>query len=118
MRMTFGQAWRQFRGPYARPLSSVALMLVIVLGAQVFGWWHARAVVAQDLRAQIEQAGRANVAVHLGFAPEQYNLLFLQGQGRLAQFNGATVYLRDVNAAEVDAIGSQYWVTRVDRWQP
>jgi hypothetical protein len=105
-------------GPYDKPRNALIGIALLVLGAYGFGLWHAAGHITPELRDATAAGGRVRVAVHLGFAPEQYNLLFLQSQGKLARFDSSTVYLTDVTTSGVETIGAQYWVSSVDLWRP
>lgn len=54
-----------------------------------------------------------NVAVTLGFAPEEYHIRLFQTLGVVSGVRGTTVLLDRVPAGEVARIARYYWVRRI-----
>ncbi len=83
------------------------------VGEYVYGSERIPAAVS----AQLKRSGVANIAVHLGFTPESFNITFLSGMGNVAQTSGTTVYMVGVSASAVRSIAGQYWVASVQAWK-
>jgi len=88
----------------------------LVAAVAVWGGWEAflsltaprrvDAAVAQALHRE----GRANVAVTLGFAPEDFHIRLFQSHGVVSGVRGTTVLLNRVGADDVGRIARYYWV--------
>jgi hypothetical protein len=67
------------------------------------------------LAGALEAGGLLNVAVTLGFAPEDFHIRVFQGHGIVSGVKGTTVLLNRVPAAEVRKMSRYYWVRRIER---
>ncbi|MBI4607701.1 MAG: hypothetical protein HY726_01675 [Candidatus Rokubacteria bacterium] len=91
--------------------------LVAVLAA--WGAWEAFVRVSAPGRidAELQRAlGRerlVNVAVTLGFAPEDFHIRVFQDHGVVSGVRGTTVLLNRVPREEVERIARYYWVRRI-----
>ena len=75
-----------------------------------------RVSVAAQGRSGLERLARepfVNVAVTLGFAPEEFHVRLSQTHGVVSGVRGTTVFLNRVPAGDVARIGRYYWVRRV-----
>lgn len=66
-------------------------------------------VVAEALRSE----PLVNVAVTLGFAPEDFHIRLFQTYGVVSGVRGSTVLLSRVRAEDVQRIARYYWVRRI-----
>jgi hypothetical protein len=67
------------------------------------------------LARELEGGGLVNVAVTLGFAPEDFHIRIFQGHGIVSGVRGTTVALNRVPAGDVRRIARYYWVQRIER---
>ena len=67
-----------------------------------------------ELARQLAQGGPVDVAVTLGFAPEDFHVRLFQSLGVVSGVRGPTVLLRRVAPADVARIAHYYWVRRID----
>ncbi|MHB1415502.1 MAG: hypothetical protein ACYC1C_09630 [Chloroflexota bacterium] len=93
-----------------RTLVATALLIVILLGWQVWAANAAGAKLTPEVRQAVADGGRAYVAVRLGFEPEQFHMTYFQEKARVVGVKGEWIYVQDVDAAALSEIASQYWV--------
>ena len=67
------------------------------------------------LAGDLERGGLVNVAVTLGFAPEDFHIRIFQTHGIVSGVKGTTVLLNRVPAADVRRIARYYWVERIQK---
>ena len=67
------------------------------------------------LASALEQADRVNIAVTLGFPPEDFHMRVFQSHGIVSGVRGTTVRLNRVTPDEVRRIARFYWVKRIER---
>lgn len=96
----------------ARFLVVVALLWV--------GWEAYLAVSATrrldpQLARELDGGGLVNVAVTLGFAPEDFHIRIFQAHGIVSGVKGTTVLLNRVSAGDVKKMSRYYWVQRIER---
>lgn len=95
---------------------TVAFLLAIVV---LWGGWEAYLRVSaswrlgEDVTRALSRQPLVNVAVTLGFAPEEFHVRLFQTHGVVGGVRGHTVLLNRVTAQEVARIGRYYWVRRV-----
>lgn len=95
---------------------TVAFLLAVVAG---WGGWEAflRATAPRRidaaLLATLDRQPYVNVAVTLGFAPEDFHIRLFQGHGVVSGVQGTTVLLNRVPADDVRRIARYYWVRRI-----
>jgi len=65
------------------------------------------------LGAALEREPLVNVAVTLGFAPEDFHVRLFQGYGVVSGVRGPTVLLNRVRPDDVRRIARYYWVRRI-----
>ena len=65
------------------------------------------------LARELEGGGLVNVAVTLGFAPEDFHIRIFQGHGIVSGVQGSTGVLNRVPAPDVRRIGRYYWVQSI-----
>jgi len=93
---------------------------LIVVAALWLGWEAYLMVSATrrldpELGRALERGDLVNVAVTLGFAPEDFHIRIFQGHGIVSGVKGTTVLLNRVPASDVRKIARYYWVDRVAR---
>jgi hypothetical protein len=91
------------------------VVFVLVVAALAAGWQAFIALtvpsrLSPEVVAALAQAPRVNVAVRLGFAPEEFHIRLFQGHGVVRGVQGTTVLLDRVPAADVERIARYYWV--------
>ena len=107
----------------ARPLAilkhrTAAFLLVVgVLGGlwQVFLGLTATRRIDPTLAVALQQAGPVNIAVTLGFAPEDFHVRLFQSYGVVSGVRGTTVLIDRVQPEDVRRIARYYWVQRIAR---
>jgi hypothetical protein len=67
------------------------------------------------LARELDAGGLVNVAVTLGFAPEDFHIRIFQGHGIVSGVRGTTIALHRVSAGDVRKIARYYWVQRIER---
>jgi hypothetical protein len=93
----------------------VFLLVVAVLtaGWQLFLALTAPGRLAPEVAAAVAREPRVNVAVRLGFAPEEFHIRLFQDHGVVRGVEGTSVLLDRVPAADVRRIARYYWVRRI-----
>ena len=91
------------------------VVLVLALGWQAFLWVGATRRLDPALAHALDGGGVFNVAVTLGFAPEDFHIRIFQGHGIVSGVKGTTVLLNRVPAGDVKSISRYYWVQRIER---
>ncbi len=87
--------------------------------AMLWGGWEAfvRATAPGRIDPALAQALRreavVNVAVTLGFAPEDFHIRLFQTYGVVSGVRGTTVLLGRVRGEDVRQIARYYWVRRI-----
>ncbi|HEU5321513.1 MAG TPA: hypothetical protein VFX28_11960 [Methylomirabilota bacterium] len=95
--------------------TAVFLLVAAALGA---GWEGFLALSAPRridpaLHAALRGAPRVDVAVTLGFAPEDFHVRLFQERGVVSGVKGTTVLLNRVPPEDVRRIARYYWVRRI-----
>ncbi len=90
----------------------------LVVAALALGWQAFVAVSAPRrvdaaLTAQLAGGGYVNVAVTLGFPPEDFHIRVFQAHGVVSGVRGTTVLLDRVTADDVRRISRYYWIERI-----
>jgi hypothetical protein len=80
---------------------------------EAFLAWTAPGRLDPALAASLGREPLVNVAVTLGFAPEDFHIRLFQGYGVVSGVRGPTVLLNRVPAEEVRRIARYYWVRRI-----
>ena len=94
---------------------------VVILLAVAVGWggWEAFLRLSAPRRLEPELASAlareplVNVAVTLGFAPEEFHVRVFQTHGVVSGVRGTTVLLDRVRPEDVARIARYYWVRRI-----
>jgi hypothetical protein len=91
---------------------------LLVVALLWLGWEGYLAVGAArrldaGLAREIDRGGLVNVAVTLGFAPEDFHIRIFQAHGIVSGVNGTTVLLNRVSAGDARQIARYYWVQRI-----
>lgn len=95
---------------------TVGFLLAVAL---LWGAWEAFVRVTAPGRidpALAQVLGReptVNVAVTLGFAPEDFHIRLFQTHGTVSGVRGTTVLINRVRADDVRRIARHYWVRRI-----
>ena len=82
-------------------------------GWEIFLALSAPGRLAPTLAANLDRAPYANVAVTLGFAPEDLHIRLFQEYGVVSGVQGTTVLLNRVRPEDVRRIAHYYWVRQV-----
>jgi hypothetical protein len=100
---------------WLRHRTVVFLLAAAVLwaGWEAYLWRSASWRVGEDVRRALAREPRVNVAVTLGFAPEEFHVRLFQTHGVVRGVRGTTVMLDRVPPDDVARIGRYYWVRRV-----
>jgi hypothetical protein len=93
----------------------VAVVALLWLGWETYLLVSARWRLDPALARELDGGGLVNVAVTLGFAPEDFHIRILQGHGIVSGVRGTTVALNRVPAGDVRRIARYYWVQRIER---
>jgi hypothetical protein len=67
------------------------------------------------LARELERGELVNVAVTLGFAPEDFHIRIFQTHGIVSGVKGTTVRLNRVAPGDVKKMSRYYWVQRIER---
>jgi hypothetical protein len=91
---------------------------VLVAGAAWGGWEAFLRLTAPGridaaLRPALGKAAPVDVAVTLGFAPEDFHIRLFQGYGVVSGVRGRTVLMNRVRPEDVRRIARYYWVRRI-----
>ena len=95
---------------------SVMFLLVVIVA---WGGWEAFLTLTAPrridaaLHTALEREPRVNVAVTLGFAPEDFHVRLFQEHGVVSGVKGTTVLLNRVRPEDVRRIARHYWVQRI-----
>jgi hypothetical protein len=94
------------------------LLFIIVVAALWSGWEAFLTLTAPRridaaLHTALEREPRVNVAVTLGFAPEDFHVRLFQEHGVVSGVKGTTVLLNRVRPEDVRRIARHYWVRRI-----
>lgn len=95
---------------------TVGFLLAVAL---LWGAWEVFISLSAPGRidpALAEALGRGpavNVAVTLGFAPEDFHIRLFQTHGTVSGVRGTTVLINRVRADDVRRIARHYWVRRI-----
>ena len=82
-------------------------------GWETYLWRTASWRLGDDVTRALARQPLVNVAVTLGFAPEEFHVRLFQTHGVVSGVRGTTVLLNRVPAEGVGCIGRYYWVRRV-----
>lgn len=82
-------------------------------GWEIFLALSAPGRMAPALAADLDRAPHVNVAVTLGFAPEDFHIRLFQEYGVVSGVQGTTVLLNRVRPADVRRIAHYYWVRQI-----
>jgi len=92
---------------------------VLLVGAAWLAWELTLQVTAPGrihpaLGPALQGPALVNVAVTLGFAPEDFHIRLFQGYGVVSGVRGTTVLVNRVRPDDVRRIARYYWVRRID----
>jgi len=86
---------------------------VLAVGWELFIVLTVPGRLAPEVAAAVARESRVNVAVRLGFPPEEFHLRLFQGHGVVRGVEGTAVLLDRVAAGDVERIARYYWVRRI-----
>ena len=94
------------------------VVFLLVVGALWGGWEGALALtaprrIAPALAPALAATRPVNVAITLGFRPEDFHIRLFQGYGVVSGVQGMTVLLDRVRPDDVRRIAQYYWVRRI-----
>jgi hypothetical protein len=93
----------------------------LVVVALLWIAWEAYLVISAGRRldaglaSDLERGELVNVAVTLGFAPEDFHIRIFQTHGIVSGVKGTTVRLNRVAPGDVRKMSRYYWVQRIER---
>ncbi len=98
-----------------RPWRHRTVVFLLVVAALAAGWHAFLAVTAPrrltpEVAAALAHEPRLNVAVRLGFPPEEFHIRLFQEYGVVRGVQGTTVLLDRVRAEDVGRLARYYWV--------
>ena len=91
----------------------LAVVVLLWVGWEIYLMVSATRRLDPDLAGELDRGGLVNVAVTLGFAPEDFHIRIFQGHGIVSGVRGTTVELRRVKPDDARQIARYYWVDRV-----
>ena len=102
----------------AASLRHRTVVFLLVAGAAWAGWEAALRLTAPGridaaLKPALRQEAPVNVAVTLGFAPEDFHIRLFQGYGVVSGVRETTVLVNRVRPEDVRRIARYYWVRRI-----
>ena len=106
------------RAAVAATLRHRTVAFVLLAGA-AWGGWEATLRLTSPGRIHpglgpaLEGSAPVNVAVTLGFAPEDFHVRLFQGYGVVSGVRGTTVLVNRVRPEDVRRIARYYWVRRI-----
>ena len=96
-----------------RTVRFALVVAALALGWQAFVAVSAPRRVDAALAAQLEGGGYVNVAVTLGFPPEDFHIRVFQTHGIVSGVRGTSVLLNRVTPEDVRQISRYYWIERI-----
>jgi hypothetical protein len=102
---------------WIRPVGATVVLALALLGWQLYRMHLADVHVSQNVKQALKARGKADIVVVLPFTPEQFHAKFFTDCCSIGRVQGRRFYLVDVSKSEVDHIGEQYWVKRVELWK-
>jgi hypothetical protein len=96
-----------------RPVKFLLAVALLWAGWQAYLTITARQRLDTTVAAALAGGGLVNVAVTLGFAPEDFHLRIFQAHGVVSGVSGTTVLLNRVKPNDVRQIARYYWVQRI-----
>lgn len=94
-------------------------VLFLLVAAVLWGSWQTYLAVSAPrrldpaLKEALTRQPLVNVAVTLGFAPEDFHIRLFQGYGVVSGVRGTTVLLNRVPRDDVRRIARYYWVRSI-----
>jgi hypothetical protein len=93
-----------------RTVVFLLVVAVVTAGWQAFIALTAPRRLAPEVAVALAREPRLNVAVRLGFAPEEFHIRLFQDYGVVRGVQGTTVLLDRVRADDVGRLARYYWV--------
>ena len=91
----------------------------LLIAGVLWGGWEAflrvtaPARIDATLAPALRQQALVNVAITLGFAPEDFHIRLFQGYGVVSGVRGTTVLVNRIRAEDVWRLARHYWVRRI-----
>lgn len=92
-------------------------LLLAAVFAGYFGWLAVTGAAKVEAAGLAPEAGRHNVEIVLGVAPEQFHMTRLQSAGRLISFEEGSAFIMDVSDAALEELARNYWVAAIRPWE-
>lgn len=94
------------------------VIFLLLVGAAWAGWgaflhWSAPGRIDPALRGAMRQEASLDVAVTLGFPPEDFHIRLFQGYGVVSGVRGTRILLNRLRPEEIRRIAQYYWVRRI-----
>lgn len=94
------------------------VVFLLVAGAAAGGWetylrLTAPGRIDATLLSALRQEAPVDVAVTLGFRPEDFHIRLFQGYGVVSGVRGTTVLVNRIRPEDVRRIARYYWVRRI-----
>ena len=96
-----------------RTVAFLVAVAVMWMGWEAFLAVSARSRLDAAVAASLERDPMLNVAITLGFAPEDFHIRIFQAHGVVSGVRGTTVLLNRVAPDDVRRIARYYWVRRI-----
>jgi hypothetical protein len=101
-----------------RLLRHRTVVFLIVVGLLAGGWeafvrLSAPRRIDPDLGQALAADGLVNIAVTLGFPPEDFHIRLFQGYGVVSGVRGTTVLMNRVAADDVHRLARHYWIRKI-----
>ncbi|HSV83619.1 MAG TPA: hypothetical protein VLK85_30850 [Ramlibacter sp.] len=97
-----------------RPLLGILVMLALIYGRDVYGYFTASGRVAPEVQAAVAAEPFVNVLLVLDFAPEDFHIKQVQATGTMSGVAGTNVRLRRVRPEGLRELSRQYWIRRIE----
>jgi hypothetical protein len=96
-----------------RTMRFLIVVAVLLVGWQVFIAVSAPRRIDAAIASALERAEHLDVAVTLGFAPEDFHIRVFQAHGIVSGVRGTTVFLNRVTPDNIRRVSRYYWVQRI-----
>lgn len=98
-----------------RTVRFLIVAAVLWVGWQVYVAVSAPRRLDPALAVALEREPMVNIAVTLGFAPEDFHIRLFQAHGVVSGVRGTTVLLNRVPSADVRQLARYYWIRSIQR---
>jgi hypothetical protein len=98
-----------------RTIRFLVVVALLWIGWETYLMVSATGRLDPALASELDSGGLVNIAVTLGFAPEDFHIRIFQGHGIVSGVRGTTIALNRVPVSDVRKIARYYWVQRIER---